>query len=220
MDNVIEESIIKLFEDFKQNPEYFKHEDNLRYRFCDIIIGQSNEYKFRWEYPTKLTYSNKKPDVNSKYPNKIDICFIKDESLDSVPYAFEFKLLLNKINEKVSDKSKFSPGNFNLIDPDFEELCESGNNINTGYIIFFTFGKIISNQKRKDRHIKNKSKFFAKYDKLYSKIPSHPIIKVVFVCVDNLDNQWTYSIKHNLNNSFPETLKLNEKYVPSSAVTS
>ncbi len=54
MDDVIEEGIIKLFEDFMQNPESFMYENILIYKFYDIIIRKNQEYKFRWEYPTKL----------------------------------------------------------------------------------------------------------------------------------------------------------------------
>ncbi len=130
----------------------------------------------------------------------------------------EFKLKLNKIDTNINEESEFSPSHFKHIDPDFDELCHIGNKIDNGYIIFFAFGKIINNPKRKTKHIEYKQIFFDKYEELRNKIPTNKIIKVVFVCVDNLDGQWTYSIKHNLNNSFPEAF--NEEYVPFSATPS
>ena len=52
MDDIIEKSIIELFDYFKKsNPEYLKDEKNLIYKFCDIIIKKDlKEYNFRWEY--------------------------------------------------------------------------------------------------------------------------------------------------------------------------
>lgn len=215
MDDVIDESIIKLFEDFKQNPESFKYENILRYKFYDIVIGKNQEYKFRWEYPTILNYNGDIPDNDAKKPKLMDICFVKDDS-DSVPYALEFKLLLTKRNSGIEDdEDEFYLSKFMKICPDFDELCERGNKIDVGYIIFFAFVKIITDKAKKEAHINNKIEFFSTYDKLNKKIPHDQIIKLIFVCVDNLDGQWTYSIKHNLNNGFPEAL--NEKYIPCSA---
>ncbi len=164
MDDVIEESIIKLFEDFKQNPEYFKLEDDLRYKFYDIITKKNNEYKFRWEYQTNMTYNGDIADENSKRHKKIDICFIKDDSSDLVPYSLEFKLLLTKRVSGIGEEDEFYSSKFKIIDPDFDELCERRNRIDVGYIIFFSFVKIIDDQDKKDAHVNNKKEFFKKYE--------------------------------------------------------
>jgi hypothetical protein len=40
MDTIIDESIVDLCENFKQNPEYFKDEKNLTFNFYDIIMSK------------------------------------------------------------------------------------------------------------------------------------------------------------------------------------
>jgi len=204
MDDIIEKSIIELFDDFKSNPEYFKDEKNLIYKFCDIIIKKDlNEYNFRWEYFTNVLYNGHVPDPNGT-PKEIDICFVENDFTDSIPYAMEFKFKRNIFIDGI-DINEFYPSKFDVIDPDFEELQHPDNKINKGYIIFFCLGKIINNQERKVAHIQNKSKFFDKYKILESKI-KNDAIKIIFACIDNIDGRHTYSIMHNLNNTFPKAL--------------
>ncbi len=161
MDDIIKESIIELFEEFKRNPEAFKDEKILTYKFYDIIINKNHhEYKFRWEFPTKAFYRRHTPNDTSKKHKYIDICFIKDDS-DLVPYALEFKLKLNKMDiQSNENENEFNPSNFRVIDADFDELCYQINKIIHGYVIFFTFGKIINDSDRETAHIQNKRKFF------------------------------------------------------------
>ena len=80
-----------------------------------------------------------------------------------------------------------------------EKLQHPDNKINKGYIIFFCLGKIINNQERKVAHIQNKYKI------LESKIKNDGI-KIIFACIDNIDGRHTYSIMHNINNTFPKAL--------------
>ncbi|MDD5472613.1 MAG: hypothetical protein PHU34_00535 [Candidatus Methanoperedens sp.] len=212
IDNIIDGCIIELFEEFKRNPESFKEEKILTYKFYDIFITKDYEdYKFRWEYPTKVHYRGDIPDDMARKHKSIDLCFIKEDSSDSVPYALEFKLKLNKVDTKSNEDNEFTPSNFKDIDPDFDELCYPKNKINTGYVIFFAFGRIINNLRREKAHNKNKIKFFDKYEELKNKISPIQRIKVIFVCVDNINGKYTYSIKHNMNNGFPEAL--NKEYI-------
>jgi len=206
MDDTIEKSIIELFDEFKTNPDYFIDEKNLIYKFCDIIIRKhTKEYNLRWEYFTNVHYKGHVPDPNG-IPKEIDICFVENDFIDSIPYAMEFKFKRNIFKEGI-DINEFYPSQFDVIDPDFEELQHPDNKINKGYIIFFSLGKIINNQEREEAHLKNKSKFFDKYEILKSKIKNDGI-KIIFVCIDNIDGRNTYSIMHNLNNTFPEALNI------------
>lgn len=208
MDTIIDESIVALCENFKQNPEYFKDEKNLTFNFYDIIMSRKFQgYKFRWEYLTNVLYKKHTPD-NTGTPKKIDMCFIKDDFFNSIPYAMEFKLKLNM----PGIKNEFSPSNFKVIDPDFDELQEIDNKINKGYIIFFTFAKISNNNRRKNAHIKNKGKFFDKYDELIGRIQPDKYIKIVFACVEHIDGINRYSVKHNLKNILHE--ELDQEYTP------
>lgn len=187
MDDVIEESIFKLFEDFKRIPESYKDEKILTYKFYDIIIGKYQDYKFRWEYPTKSFYVGNTPVEIARKSKSIDICFVKDDNSETVPYALEFKLLLTKKISGSTEEDEFYPSKFKIIDPDFEELCERRNKIGLGYIVFFAYVEIINEPAKKEAHIFNKKEFFNKYDDLKSKIPLGQPIKIIFVCVDNLD---------------------------------
>ena len=202
MEDIIENSILQLFEDFKQNPEIYENERILRYKFYDIILQNGLQgYKFRWEYLTKAFYSGDKPDSSSKEHKEMDICFIEKDSSNSVPYALEFKFKLTNKNE-----NNFNPSNFKAIDTDFDELVYSENMINIGFIIFFTFIKIENDKGRERKHPGNKKKFFYKFDQLNSKIRSDKTIKIIFACVDNIDGLRTCSIRHNFNNGYAEVL--------------
>jgi len=202
MEDIIENSILQLFEDFKHNPEIYENERILTYKFCDIILQNGFQgYKFRWEYPTKAYYRGDKPDTSSKKHKEMDICFIKEDSSNSVPYALEFKLKLTNKNE-----NNFNRSNFNDIDPDFDEFVYSENMIDIGFIIFFTYIKIENDMGRERKHPENKTKFFLKFDILNSKIISDKTVKIIFACIDNIDGLRTCSIRHNFNNGYAEVL--------------
>ena len=199
--DIIENTIIELFEDFKQNPEDYENEKILTYKFYDIISKKGfQNYNFRWEYPTKAFYRGDEPDNSSKKHKDMDICFIEDSS-NSVPFALEFKLKLTNEGE-----NNFNPSNFDVIDPDFNELIYSENMINIGFIIFFAFIKIVTNEERKKVHPQNKGYFFDKFEKLISQIESENTIKIIFACIDNIDGYRTCSIRHNFNNVHAEVL--------------
>lgn len=199
--DIIENTIIELFEDFRQNPEDYENEKILTYKFYDIISKKGfNNYNFRWEYPTKAFYRGDKPDDSSKNHKDMDICFIEDSS-NSIPFALEFKLKLTKEGE-----NNFNRSNFDVIDPDFNELVYSENMINIGFIIFFAFVKIVNNGEREEVHPQNKGYFFDKFEKLISQIESDKTIKIIFACIDNIDGDRTYSIRHNFNNGYAEVL--------------
>ena len=202
MEDIIENSILKLLEDFKQNPEIYENERILTYKFYDIILQNGFQgYKFRWEYPTKAFYSGDEPDTSSKNHKEMDICFIEEDSSNSVPYALEFKLKLTNKNE-----NNFNPSNFDDIDPDFDELVYSENMINIGFIIFLTFIKIENDKGRERKHPGNKKMFFSKFDQLNDKIISDKTIKIIFTCIDNIDGLRTCSIRHNFNNGYAEVI--------------
>ena len=204
LDDIIEKSIMELFDDFKKNPEYFIDEMNLTYRFHDIINEKDcNGYKFRWEYFTNVLYNEHTPNPNGT-PKKIDICFIKNDYSDSIPYALEFKFKRNIFIDG-ENINEFYPSKFDVVGPDFEEIQHPLNKIDKGYIIFFSFGNIVNNHAREKAHFENKNKFFEKYEQLEKTIKNDSI-KIIFACVDNIDGKRTSTIMHNLNNAFPEVL--------------